>query len=101
MGDITFGDYFRVIVHAFPLDLSVASYVMLVMGLILIAGCWMPQRVVRIATDALTTLVLAVGLFVLLGDNGCFPSWGYHWDKTVFVFLRTPMDAMASAPWWM
>lgn len=101
MGDITFGDYFRVIVHAFPLDLSVASYVMLVMGLILIAGCWMPQRAIRIATDALTAIVLVVGLFVMIGDNGCFPSWGYHWDKTVFVFLATPKDAMASAPWWM
>ena len=101
MGDITFGDYFRVMGHAFPLDLSVASYVMLVMGLILIVGCWTPRRVVRIATDILTAIVLAVGLFVLLGDNGCFPSWGYHWDKTIFVFLASPQDAMASAPWWM
>ena len=101
MGDISLGDYFRVMAHALPLDLSVASYVILVMGLILIAGCWIPWRAVRGATDALTALVLAVGLFVLLGDNGCFPSWGYHWDKTIFVFLASPKDAMASAPWWM
>ena len=89
MGDITLGDYFRVIVHAFPLDLSVASYVMLVMGLILIAGCWIPQRAIRIATDALTAIVLVVGLFVMIGDNGCFPSWGIRRCLFFSLHLKT------------
>ena len=37
----------------------------------------------------------------MLGDNGCFPSWGYHLDSSVFVYLSTPKEALACAPWYV
>ena len=36
MGDITFVDCLQVMAHAFPLDLSVASYVTAVFGLLML-----------------------------------------------------------------
>ncbi len=101
MEEVSVADYFRVMGHALPLDLSVAGYVMLVMGLILVVSCWVPQRATRIATDVLTAIMLFAGLWVMLGDNGTFSAWGYHWDKSVFVFLRSPVEALASAPTWV
>ncbi len=101
MGDISFADYWRVMYHALPLDLSVASYVMIPLGLILSAGCWCRQRLMRTATYVLTVVVLMAGLLVMLGDNGTFAAWGYHWDKNIFVFMRSPAEMLACAPWWM
>ena len=101
MGDISFTDCCRVIVHGLPLDCSIAAYISMVMGLILCIGVWLRPRFTRIATDILTGVCLFVGIWTLLGDNGCFPAWGYHLDKSVFVYLASPREALACAEWWV
>ena len=43
MGDISLSDCLQVMAHAFPLDLSVASYITAVFGLLLAFGWLFPQ----------------------------------------------------------
>ncbi|MBQ0118207.1 MAG: LTA synthase family protein [Bacteroidales bacterium] len=101
MGDISFCDWFRVIGHGLPLDLSVAAYIAMVMGLILCISVWVKPRITQILSDILTSICLFIGLWTLLGDNGCFPAWGYHLDKSIFVYLSSPREALACAEWWV
>jgi len=101
MGDITGMDYLRVIGHGLPLDASVAAYCTALVGLWLAVSVWWRSRAWQVVVDVYTGLMVAIGLSVLLGDNGCFPSWGYHLDKTVGEFLRTPKEVLACAPTWV
>ena len=45
--DVSFGDYFSVMWHGLPLDLSLAGYVTAIPGLILIASAWTDSSILR------------------------------------------------------
>ena len=100
MGDISLSDYLQVMAHAFPLDLSVASYITAVFGLLLMVSNLVNIRVIRCISHVFTAVVLAIVVFVLIGDNSTFSFWGYHWDKSIFTFLQSPKEVLACAVWW-
>lgn len=100
MGDISLSDCLQVMAHAFPLDLSVASYITAVFGLLLVVSNWLNVRVIRCISHVFTAVVLAIVVFVLIGDNSTFSFWGYHWDKSIFTFLQSPKEVLACAVWW-
>lgn len=100
MGDITFVDCLQVMAHAFPLDLSVASYVTAVFGLLMLISNWVDIKIIRYISHTFIAIILGVALFVVIGDNGTFPFWGYHWDKSIFSFLQSPQEVLACALWW-
>ena len=97
MGELSWTDWLMVPWHAFPLDLSVASYVMALVGLL-----WAAMSIVKIPhaeriLDGYTALLLLVGLVTFIGDCGVFPSWGFHLDKTIFIYLSSPKEVLACA----
>lgn len=100
MGDISLSDCLQVMAHAFPLDLSVASYITAVFGLLLVVSNWVNIRVIQCISHVFTAIVLAIVVFVLIGDNSTFSFWGYHWDKSIFTFLQSPKEVLACAVWW-
>ena len=100
MGDISLSDCLQVMAHAFPLDLSVASYITAVFGLLLVVSNWLNVRVIRCISHVFTAVVLAIVVFVLIGDNSTFSFWGYHWDRSIFTFLQSPKEVLACAVWW-
>ena len=100
LGDVRWSDWFLVMWHGLPLDLSVAAYVTALYGLMLCISVWTEGRWLGVARDVYSGIVLAVAVLVVIGDNGCFPSWGYHLDKDVFNYLATPQEVLACAPWW-
>lgn len=100
LGERTWQDWFLVPWHGLPLDLSVAAYITLVFGLILCVSCWVKWRGLKRVIDVYTGLILAIALMAVIGDNGCFPSWGYHIDKDIFDYLQSPNEVLACAPWW-
>lgn len=101
MGGVGWQEWFRVIWHALPLDLSVASYVTVVFGLLMVVSCFCPARIIARIADVYSGVVLAVALLLFIGDAGVFPVWGYHLDRTVFAFLRSPREVLACAEWWV
>ena len=101
MGDVRWSDWCLVPWHALPLDLSVASYVMVLFGLLLVVLAWVKIPHVERGLDVYTGLLLLVGLAAFIGDCGVFPSWGFHLDKTIFVYISTPKEMFACAEWWL
>lgn len=101
MGSLSWQDWFLVPYHALPLDLSVASYVAALFGLIMTVFYLWPSRILARITDVCTGLLLLVGLMTFIGDLGVFPSWGFHLDKTIFIYLSSPREVLACAEWWV
>lgn len=96
----TFGDCCAVMAHGLPLDLSVAAYLTIFYGVLLIVDIWVRSDVVKIIRDVYTGIMIALTLLIFIGDVGCFPAWGYHLNKDVFDYLATPKEVLACAPWW-
>lgn len=96
LGDVQVVDWLLVPMHGVLLDLSVAGYVSVAFGLMMIASVWVSGRVIRLVSDVYTGILLAVAMLALVVDLGLFPYWGFHLDKTLFIYLRTPAEALAS-----
>ena len=101
MGDISVVDCLQVICHAFPLDLSVASYITALFGLLIIGSIWYSGKWLLYICHTITAILLAISVCVFVGDNGTFTVWGYHWDKSLFTFLQSPKEVLACAEWYV
>jgi len=100
IGNVNWTDWLLVPFHGLPLDLSVAAYITVFYGLILSVRYFISQKALRIVQDIYTGLVLFIVTLVVISDNACFPSWGYHLDKDIFDYLATPKEVLACALWW-
>ena len=101
MGDISFVDCMQVMLHAFPLDLSVASYITALFGLLVVLSIWYNGKWLQYISHIITAILLAISVCVFVGDNGTFTVWGYHWDKSLFTFLQSPKEVVACAEWYV
>jgi len=100
MGELSWQDWLLVPLHAFPLDLSVASYIAAGFGLLLAASFVVNTRICARIADVYTGFLLALCLMIYIGDTGVFPYWGFHLDRSIFAFLASPQEVLACAPWW-
>lgn len=100
MGEISLTDCVQVLLHAFPLDLSVASYITALFGLLMIVSNWYIGKCIPRISHIITALLLGTAILVFIGDTGTFEYWGYHWDKSIFTFLQSPQEVLACALWW-
>ncbi len=99
--DNVFTEMPSVIWHGLPLDLSLAGYLTVIPGLLLILSYWIRQELVRPILNSIfiiTSFIAACG-FVL--NIGLYPYWGYPLDSTpLFYFSTSPSDALASIGFW-
>lgn len=95
-------DFFSILWHGLPMDLSVAGYLSAIPFLLAIAAIWIPGRWSRIAAAVYFALTGAVVAFITVADIGLYESWGFRIDMTPVFYLRTsPKAALASMEPWM
>lgn len=97
LSDYGIGDKWSVIWHGMPLDISIAGYLGLIYGLLLIASIWWQNKSTRwiwhvwSAVAALACSLGYVSNLVLYG------YWRFPLDNTPLLYIKTsPADAMAS-----
>lgn len=91
------GDYFRVMWHGLPLDLSLAGYLTAIPGLLLIASAWTDSSVLRRIRQVYFGLIAFIMACIFIVDLGLYGFWGFRLDATpIFYFFSSPKDAMAS-----
>ena len=103
LGEVHAADWWQVILHALPLDASVAAYFTMPLGLLLIVFCWWRQEAVGKALSGYSVVLILIALLTFVADCMTFPAWGYHLDKSVFQYLKTPVEVMACMSdfqWW-
>ena len=99
--DASLGDYFSVMWHGLPLDLSLAGYLTAIPGLILIASAWTHSSILRRIRQVYFGLIAIVMACIFIIDLGLYGFWGFRLDATpIFYFFSSPKDAMASVSFW-
>lgn len=94
-------EYFNVMWHGLPLDFSIAGYLTVIPGLLLLASCWSTGKWLRTIFN-IYFIVIAILLSVIaVIDLGLYEYWGFRLDATpIFYFVSSPTDAVASISAW-
>lgn len=99
--EATWKDWFLVPYHGLPLDFSLAGYLTLIPGLLLICTIWSRKRLWRRLAKAYFAVIAIVLSAVFVIDLGLYRYWGFRLDTTpLFYFCSSPGDALASASAW-
>ncbi len=94
-------DWFLVPYHGLPLDFSLAGYLTIIPGLLLICTIWSRKRLWRRLAKAYFGIIAIVLSAVFVIDLGLYRYWGFRLDTTpLFYFCSSPGDALASAGAW-
>ena len=89
-------DYGRVITHGFTLDAATTGYVIALPWLVILISVWFvrfPLRKVLVGYYALISLALAL---IFVADIALYPFWGFKLDASVFQYLDSLENALAS-----
>ena len=101
-GQYGIGDWFQVLIHSVPQDLTVAGYVVAVPLIVKLVHLWLPGNWYRHLMYWVLGVLFFVVLFLWLADLVLFGYWGFRLDATPLIYLLdNPAEALASAPWWM
>lgn len=91
-------DYLKVIAHGLKLDCTLAGYLTVVPLLCVLVSVWFAGPWLRkfLKGYFLTTALLVAAIFAV--DEGLYGFWRFRLDATLFFYLQSPKDAMASVP---
>lgn len=91
-------DYLEVITHGLLLDCTVSGYLTAIPLLCILVSVWMPGAFYRkfLYGYFLTVSLLIAAIFAV--DVALYGYWGFRLDATLFFYLQSPADAMASVP---
>lgn len=99
--EATWKDWFLVPYHGLPLDFSLAGYLTIIPGLLLVCTIWSRKRLWRRLAKAYFAVIAIVLSAVFVIDLGLYRYWGFRLDTTpLFYFCSSPRDALASASAW-
>lgn len=94
--DAGFVDMFQVMGHGMSLDATTAGYLTAFPFLLVLISIWLkkfPLRKLLLPYYIIVSLLVAV---VFVVDMGLYPFWGFKLDASIFLYLDSPKEAMAS-----
>lgn len=94
--DVSLTDFWQVIYHAFTLDATTAGYLTAIPWLVILISIWFVRFPLRKVLVAYYVLVAFLVTLIFVGDMGLYPFWNFKLDASVFFYLDSPKNAMAS-----
>ena len=94
----TFTDFLQVMLHGLKLDCTIAGYLTAIPLLLTLVSVWLPGAWLK---KVLKGYFLIMGILVsaiFSVDVALYSFWGFRLDATLFFYLQSPADAMASVP---
>ena len=88
--NVSLGDYFRVMWHGLPLDLSLAGYLTAIPGILLIASAWTNSSILRRIRQGYFGVIAFVMACIFIIDLGLYGFWGFRLDATPVSISSLP-----------
>lgn len=89
-------DYFRVMWHGASLDAAVAGYLTALPWLVILVSVWFRKFPLRKILVGYYALIALTASLIFVGDMALYPFWNFKLDASVFFYLDSPKNAMAS-----
>ena len=99
---VSWTEWFSVMWHGLPLDFSMAGYLTIIPGLLLIASAWTDSKKLQQIRRIYIIIVSILLSCIFISDLGLYGYWGFRLDTTpLFYFFSSPKDALASVSIWI
>jgi len=95
-----FGEWLKVIFAGLPMDLSVAGYFSAIPGLLLLVSVFTTKGLKKIL-DIYFIIASLLSAVIFIPDIVLYTFWGFRIDSTVFTYIVSPEEAVASIPWYL
>ena len=82
--------------HGSMLDISATGYFFIVPALLMIPGVIFTGKWFKIFISWYTYFLIVVSSIIIVADTLLYKYWGFRMDYTVFMYLKTPKEAIAS-----
>ena len=94
--EMSVNDFWQVMWHGVSLDATTAGYLTALPLLVILVSIWV--RKISLKKLLLPYYILAAILVsvVFVVDMGLYPFWGFKLDASIFLYLDSPKEAMAS-----
>lgn len=94
-------DWYRVVWHGLPMDLSVSGYLTLIPGLLIMLSLISGARWLRVALKVYMCVITVIIAVCYCLDLGLYGTWGFRLEMSpLFYFSTSPAAALASIRWW-
>lgn len=93
-------EYFQVIIAGLPLDLSIAGFLCLFPGLILLLSSLFTIGLKKLLGGYFIITSLLVSIIFIV-DLVLYSYWGFRIDSTIFAYITSPAEVVGSVPFWV
>lgn len=98
---ITFADFFNILVRGAWMDLSLTGYVILLTSIFIGILFFANKKWLKGYLAFQTLLLLSIISLISISDIELYRNWGFRIDATPLLYLKTPKEAMASMETYM
>lgn len=97
---LTAGTIAGTFIHGFFLDLSMASYLMIVPAIIILISCFTSFRLLPLILKIYTLIGLVISVSIILIDMVLYSFWGFRLDTTPLFYMGNLEAMTASVSIW-
>lgn len=94
--EVSWTDYFRVMYHGLSLDAATAGYLVALPLLVILVSIWFRKFPLRAALTGYYALIALLTAVIFVVDMGLYPFWKFKLDASVFLYIDSPKNALAS-----
>lgn len=95
--EINFTDFWQVMYHGLPLDLSIAGYLSIMPGILILIEIWYQGRIIKWLHKGYNALASAIYAITLCLNLVLYHYWDFPLDSTpLYYFFSSPASAFAS-----
>lgn len=93
---LSFNDFCQVMFHGMSLDATTAGYLTAFPFLCVLVSIWLKKFSLRKILLPYYIVVSFLISLVFVGDMALYPFWGFKLDASIFLYLDSPKEALAS-----
>ena len=94
--EVGVSDFWQVMWHGVSLDATTAGYLTALPLLVILISVWVRKIFLRKLLLSYYILASILVSVVFVVDMGLYPFWGFKLDASIFLYLDSPKEAMAS-----
>lgn len=92
----SFTDFLQVIAHGFTLDAATAGYLVAIPWLLILISIAFKQFPLRKILAGYYIVITFLVLTICVVDASLYPFWNFKLDASIFMYLDSPKNALAS-----
>lgn len=94
----SFLEYLQVILNGLKLDATMAGYLTAIPLILTLASIWVTGRKMHTILKVYFAAIAVVVTSIFTVDEALYSYWKFRLDSTIFFYLESPANAMASVP---